>query len=87
MATRNSNDARTQWAELIELVRTEPVHIERRGREVAVLVSPAFFERAIEAIEDIEDVTAAHEAMAEDGPRISHEELMRELGLNPAADV
>lgn len=87
MAIRNSNDARTQWAELIDQVRTEPVHIQRRGREVAVLVSPEFFERAIEALEDIEDITAAHEAMAEDGPRISHEDLMRELGLKPAADV
>lgn len=81
MAIRNSNDARTQWAELIELVRTEPVHIERRGREVAVLVSPAFFERAIEALEDIEDIAAAEASMAEAGPVVSHEELMRELGI------
>lgn len=81
MAIRNSNDARTQWAELIDLVRTEPVHIERRGREVAVLVSPGFFERAIEALEDIEDITAAEEAVAEDGPLVSHAELMRELGI------
>ena len=80
MAVRNANDARTHWAEILDQVRDEPVHIERRGREVAVVVSPAFFERAVSALEDLEDI-AAGEAALEDGELVTHEQLMRDLGL------
>jgi antitoxin StbD len=80
MAVKNANDARTHWAEILDQVRDEPVHIERRGREVAVVVSPAFFARAVAALEDIEDVAAAETAL-EDEELVSHEQLMRDLGL------
>lgn len=81
MLIRNSNDARTQWAEMIEQVRDEPVHIQRRGRAVAVLVSPEFFDRAVEALEDIADIEAVDAALAEDAPLVSHDDLMSELGI------
>ncbi len=81
MTTTTSNDARTHWAELIDGVRSEPVHITRRGRPVAVVVDPDFFERAVEALEDAEDVAAARAARTESGPTVTHEELLRELGI------
>lgn len=81
MLIKNSNDARTQWAEMIEQVRDEPVHIQRRGRAVAVLVSPDFFVRAVDALEDIGDIAAAETALADDEPLVSHADLMRELGI------
>lgn len=81
MVVKNANDARTQWADLLEHVRDEPVHIERRGREVAVLVAPDFFRRAVEALEDIGDLEAADAALAEDAPLVAHDDLMRELGI------
>ncbi len=80
MAVRNANEARTRWAEILDQVRDEPVHIERRGREVAVVVSPAFFERAVTALEDIEDI-ADGEAALEDEELVTHEQLMHDLGL------
>ena len=64
----------------------EPVTITHRGRERAVIVNPEWFQRAVEAIEDIEDIEAARAARAardEPGEPISHEDLMRELGLDP----
>lgn len=83
MAVKSANVARTQWAEVLDLVRDEPVHIERRGREVAVVVSPTFFARAVAALEDIDDIAAAADASASEEPPVSHDELMRELGLKP----
>jgi antitoxin StbD len=81
MTTTTSNEARTHWAELIDGVRLEPVHITRRGRPVAVVVDPDFYARAVEALEDAEDVAAARAARAEGGPMVTHEELLRELGI------
>ena len=46
----------------------------------AVVVSPGFFDRALQALEDQADVRGAAEARREQGG-ISHEELMAELGL------
>ncbi|WAH99098.1 type II toxin-antitoxin system Phd/YefM family antitoxin [Arthrobacter sp. MMS18-M83] len=81
MTTTTSNEARTHWAELIDGVRVEPVHITRRGRPVAVMVDPEFYERAVQALEDAEDVAAARAARSEDEPTVTHEELLRELGI------
>lgn len=84
MAVKNANDARTHWAEVLDLARDEPVHIVRRGREVAVVVSPSFYARAAAAIEDLDDIAASSKALQSDEPRVSHEELLRELGLGTA---
>jgi hypothetical protein len=35
----------------------------------------------VEALEDAEDVAAARAAKAEGGPMVTHEELLRELGI------
>jgi len=48
---------------------------------VAVVVDPDFFERAVEALEDAEDVAAARAARTEPEPTVTHEELLRELGI------
>ncbi|WOT02178.1 hypothetical protein [Corynebacterium pyruviciproducens] len=45
-----------------------------------VVVSPSFFARAIEALEDQEDIRAA-EIAREETEEISHEDLKAELGL------
>jgi prevent-host-death family protein len=82
MVTTSSNDARIHWAELLDNVRSEPVHINRRGRAVAVLVDPDFYERALEALEDAEDLAAARAAREDNEPLVSHEDLRRELGID-----
>lgn len=76
-----ANDARTNWSVMLDQARIEPIEITRRGRPVGVLVSPDFFERAVDALEDAEDLAAARAAKDSTEPTISHEELMRELGL------
>jgi prevent-host-death family protein len=81
MASITSNDARIRWGELLDTVRSEPVHITRRGRDVAVLVSSDFYSRATEALEDAEDLAAIEASRESNEPTVTHEELMRELGL------
>lgn len=72
---------RSQQSDYIAAAQREPVEITSRGvGRRAVVVSPEFFDRAMQALEDQEDIRAAAEARREDG-RISHDDLMRELGL------
>lgn len=81
MTVTTANEARTHWAELIDGVRQEPVHITRRGRPVAVVVDPDFYERALAALEDAEDLADARAAKTETEPRVTHAELLSELGI------
>lgn len=48
-----------------------------------MLVSQDFFERAIQALEDAADLAAVSAARDDNEPTVTHEELMRELGLAP----
>jgi len=73
---------RKKQSEYIAAVQREPVEITSRGaNRRAVVVSPEFFDRAIQALEDQEDLRAAHEARNDSGATVSHEELSQELGL------
>ena len=72
---------RSQQSDYIAVAQREPVEITSRGAgRRAVVVSPEFFDRAVKALEEQADVRGAAEARNEEG-RVSHEELMRELGL------
>ncbi|BAU94475.1 hypothetical protein N24_0213 [Corynebacterium suranareeae] len=46
-----------------------------------MVVSPGFYDRAIQAIEDMEDIRAAATARQE-AEEVSHEDLKAELGLS-----
>ncbi|SNS99610.1 prevent-host-death family protein [Micrococcales bacterium KH10] len=72
---------RNQQSDYIAAAQREPVEITSRGAgRRAVLVSPEFFDRAVEALEDQLDIRAAAAARA-DSERIPFDELMEELGL------
>lgn len=71
---------RGQQSDYIAIAQREPVEITSRGAgRRAVVVSPEFFDRAVQALEDQADIRAAAEAREE--PRIPFEDLMKELGL------
>lgn len=81
MATTSSSEFRANQSKVLDAAQREPVEILSRGsRRRAVVVSPEFFDRALQALEDQADVRGAAEARREQGG-ISHEELMAELGL------
>lgn len=81
MTSVTMSQFRNRQSELVASVRAEPVTLTSRGvGRRAVVVSPEFYDRALEALEDKIDAKAAAEAR-EEGGSISHRELMAELGL------
>lgn len=81
MTATTLSDFRAHQSKVLDDAQRGPVEILSRGsRRRAVVVSPEFFDRALQALEDQEDVREATLARREQGG-ISHEELMAELGL------
>ena len=72
---------RNRQSDYIAVAQREPVEITSRGAgRRAVVVSAEFYDRAVQALEDQADIRGAAEARDEEG-RVSHENLLRELGL------
>ncbi|GAA4916951.1 type II toxin-antitoxin system prevent-host-death family antitoxin [Nesterenkonia rhizosphaerae] len=70
---------RSRQADLLAAAQRDPVEITSRGAgRRAVVVSPEFYDRAVQALEDQADIRSAAEARREEG-RVSHEDLVREL--------
>ena len=67
MTTFKSSEARTEWAEMLNRVGYggERIAIERRGKPVAVLISPEDA-KLLEAIEDRIDVREARKVLEHD---------------------
>ena len=80
MSSLSVADARKHLSSVISRAETEAVFIERRGKRAAVVVSPLQYERMMEALEDVEDVAAFDEAMAEEGPNIPWAQVKADLG-------
>ena len=80
MSTINISTARESLPEVIETARTEAVILERYGRPAAVVVSPERYEQLMNALDEVDDVAAFDEAMAEEGPNIPWSEVKVDLG-------
>lgn len=76
--------ARNQLASLAANIQHEPVTIVRYGQPIAVLVSPRFFERALDALEDLEDLQAVEEHKNNPQPGVPWEHLCKQMGWSPA---
>lgn len=72
---------RSEQSHYLDAAQREPVTILSRGpRRRAVVVSPDFYDRAVQALEDGEDIRAAAAARQEAGG-VSHEEFTSDLEL------
>lgn len=80
MITMTISELRERLASAVESARTEAVLVERRGQPAGVLVSPERYEELLAALEEIEDIAAFDEAMAEEGPNIPWEQVKADLG-------
>lgn len=80
MSTVTVTAARSILPELIERARVEAIFLERRGTVEAVVVSPAQYERMMDALEDAQDVAAFDVAMAEEGENIPWAQVKADLG-------
>lgn len=82
MTSITLSEFRARQSDYIAAAQREPVEITSRGvGRRAVVVSPDFFDRALKALEDREDILAAEAARNESEPRTSHTEVMAEFGL------
>jgi prevent-host-death family protein len=45
MSTITATDAKNRFGQVLEMARTEPVHVQKNGRDVAVVLSPEEFAR------------------------------------------
>ena len=78
VSTFSSSDARQALPEVIELAQREAVTIEKHGRPVAVVISPARHEELLEAWEEAQDVAAFDAARADD--TVPWEQVKADLG-------
>ena len=73
---------RARQSDYIAAAQREPVEITSRGvGRRAVVVSPDFFDRALEALEEQADIRAADAARNEAEPRAAHADVMAEFGF------
>lgn len=80
MSKMDVSTARARLPELLEIARTEAVYLERYGKAAAVVISPERHEELLAALEELEDVQAFDEAMAEEGENIPWEQVKADLG-------
>lgn len=76
------SEFRAHQSDYVAAAQREPVEITSRGvGRRAVVVSPDFYDRALEALEDQADIRAAAGARGETEPRATHADVMSEFGL------
>lgn len=80
MASVPVSAARDQLPAVLAQSATEAVTLLRHGRAVAVVVSPQRYEELLQVEEELEDVEAFDEAMAEAGDAIPWEQVKVDLG-------
>lgn len=80
MVTVTSSDARKNFADAVRQAQSGAVIIEKRGQREAVLIAPELFDRFVNAVEELEDISAFDTAMAEEGGNIPWDEVKAELG-------
>lgn len=51
MAKITATDAKNRFGQVLEMARTEPVHVQKNGRDVAVVISPEEFLRYEAAVQ------------------------------------
>lgn len=74
------SSARSNLAAVIDSATDGPVYLERHGRRVAVVVSVDRFEELLEAEEELLDIEAFDEAVAESDETIPWEQVKLDLG-------
>lgn len=75
------SDARAEFQAVIASARKKPMHIVKHGQPVAVLMNPELYERAMDAMEELEDIEAFDQAIAAHEKSYPWEQVKRELGL------
>ena len=84
MNTVAATYARQNWAETIELAKSEPVTITDHSRPAVVMMNVELARLALQVLEDSRDLEEAVKALDRvkaGGPTISLEDLAADLGI------
>ncbi len=81
MITLSVTSARENLQRTIETANAEPVALQRHGKPVVVMLSPSAYESMLAGLEDLEDIAAYDDAMADPSPNIPWEQVKADLGL------
>jgi len=80
MAKVTMSEGRERLSEMVDVARSEAVVFERYGRPAAVMVSADRYEEMMDALEEIEDISAFDAAISEEGDNIPWEQVKQDLG-------
>jgi len=80
MSSISVSAARDNLPSVIESAAEQAVVLERHGHAVAVLISPERYDELLDALEELEDVVAFDEAVAEDDESIPWDQVKIDLG-------
>jgi prevent-host-death family protein len=75
------SQAREDLPSLIDKAKREPIMITRHNKAEAVVISMAQYEEFLNAVEELEDIALAEEALRDSGPSIPWEKVKKDLGL------
>ncbi len=75
------SDARKDLPSLIDKSKKEPIVINRHGKPEAVIINIHQYEEFLDAVEELEDIALAEEALRDPGPNIPWEKVKKDLGL------
>jgi prevent-host-death family protein len=48
MTDITATDAKNRFGQVLEMARSEPVHVQKNGRDVAIVISPEQFQRLLQ---------------------------------------
>jgi prevent-host-death family protein len=48
MAKMNATEAKNRFGQLLEMAQAEPVHVQKNGRDVGIMISPEQYEKLLE---------------------------------------
>jgi PHD/YefM family antitoxin component YafN of YafNO toxin-antitoxin module len=81
MSDISISNARENFSTAVSDARKKPVRILKHGKLVAVLVNPSMFEKFVESMEELADISAFDEAISDKSPGVPWHQVKRDLGI------
>ena len=77
MAEITATDAKNRFGQVLEMARVEPVHIQKNGRDVGIMLSPEQYQALQEAAPKVRPVVEQMLARSVERRRSLYEALAR----------
>lgn len=75
------SDARKDLPSLVDKSKKELILINGHGKPEAVIIGFEQYEKFLDAVEELEDISLAEESLRDPGPNIPWEKVKKDLGL------